>query len=316
MKRNRNIINRLSFALLGVLMMGFQTELSAQQDPVFNQYMNNLMTIQPAYVGMSGYLNISALSRFQWVGFDGAPVTSTVTINGPFRRYNVGLGLSLINDRFGPVKQMGVYADYSYRILLENDQYIAFGMKGGFNRYEALLTDLSVNDPNDPVVALDINKKYLPNFGVGIMWHADNFFVGLSVPKIFKNKISSSGGETVYFEDRNYYGMAGFVLDIAENVKFKPTMLARWSEYTPTLIDFSANLLFYDRVWLGGTYRMKNSYGLLFQVFINKSIKVGYAYDLTTFQPSQYNAGTHEFLLSYDFPYKKRRYCRFTPRYF
>ena len=255
MKKSNKIFKDLSYAVLGIFFLAFGFSANAQQDPVFNQYMNNLLTVQPAYAGMSGYVNITALSRIQWVGFDGAPNTNTFTIQGPFKKYNVGLGLSIITDRFGPVRQNGVYADYSYRVLLEGDQYISFGIKGGFNRYEALLTDLSVHDPNDPVVAFDINKKYLPNFGVGFMWHADNFFLGASVPKIFKNKINSNSGETVYREEMNFYFMGGYVLDIADNVKFKPTVLARWSQNTPTVIDFSANALFYERVWVGATYR-------------------------------------------------------------
>ena len=114
----------------------------------------------------------------------------------------------------------------------------------------------------------------------------------------------------------NFYAMGGYVVDVTENIKFKPTMLARWSQNTPTVVDFSANVLINDRMWVGATYRLKNSYGLLFQIFLNSSIKLGYAYDLTSFRPSQYNAGTHEFMLSYDFPVKRKRFCRFTPRYF
>ncbi len=316
MEIKSKIVNSLAGAILGILLLGVSSRVYAQQDPVFNQYMNNLLTVQPAYAGMSGYVNMTALSRIQWVGFDGAPITSTFTIQGPFKKYNVGLGLSIITDRFGPVRQTGVYGDYSFRILLNNDQYVSFGIKGGFNRYEALLTDLSVHDPNDPVVAFDINKKYMPNFGIGFMWHADNFFVGASVPKIFRNKINSNSGETVYQEEMNFYAMGGIVFDIADNVKFKPTVLARWSQNTPTVVDFSANALIYDRVWIGATYRLQNSYGLLFQIFVNSRVKLGYAYDLTSFRPSQYNAGTHEFMLSYDFPVKRKRFCRFTPRYF
>ena len=316
MRKNNRQWGGFYRALSGIFILFLSLNLSAQQDPVFNQYMNNLLTIQPAYAGMTGYVNITGLSRIQWVGFDGAPITNTLSVQGPFRKYNVGLGLSIINDKYGPVRQNGVYVDYSYRINLNDDQYFAFGIKGGFNRYEALLTDLMVHDPNDPVAALDINKKYLPNFGLGVMWHADNFFLGLSVPKIFRNKINSDSGQSIYREEMNVYFMAGYVFDVADNVKFKPTLLARGSENTPTIVDFSANLLFYDRVWVGATYRLQNSYGLLFQFFASSQVKLGYAYDLTSFSPSQFNAGTHEFMLSYDFPYKKRRYCRFTPRYF
>lgn len=315
------INNKIRYKVLlrilpGIVLLFSGLNLFSQQDPVFNQYMNNLLTIQPAYAGMSGYVNVTALSRIQWVGFDGAPKTNTVTIQGPFKKYNVGLGLSIINDTYGPVRQNGVYIDYSYRILLDNDQYFSFGMKGGFNRFEALLTNLSVHDPNDPVAAFDINKKYLPNFGIGFLWHADNFFLGASVPKIFKNKINSDSGESVYHEEMNFYVMGGYVVEIADYVKFKPTVLVRWSENTPAVADFSANVLFRDRVWVGATYRLQNSYGLLFQIYISDRVKLGYAYDLTSFRPTQYNAGTHEFMLSYDFPFKKRRYCRFTPRYF
>jgi type IX secretion system PorP/SprF family membrane protein len=304
----------LGFSLL--LMLLIPKEGVGQQDPVFSQYMNNLLTVQPAYAGMSGYVNVTALSRIQWVGFDGAPTTNTITIQGPYRKYNIGLGLSYINDKFGPVRQNGLYADYAYRILLDNDQYISFGMKGGFNMYEAFLSELSTHDPNDPVSVQDINKKYLPNFGFGFLWHSDIFFLGFSVPKFFKNKITSGSGASVYQEEVNYYGMGGVVLEITDVVKFKPTFLYRWSEGNPNIVDLTANFLFFDRVWAGATYRINNSYGLLFQAYINTNLKLGYAYDLTTFHPTQVNAGTHEFMLSYDFPYKRRRFCRFTPRYF
>lgn len=316
MKFRSKIYKSLFLSFFGILLFGFHPNLYAQQDPVFNQYMNNLLTVQPAYAGMSGYVNVTALSRIQWVGFEGAPNSNTFTVQGPFKKYNVGLGLSIITDKFGPVRQTGVYADYAFRVVLDNDQYVSFGIKGGFNRYEALLSDLSVHDPNDPVSAFDINKKYMPNFGVGFMWHADNFFIGASVPKVFRNKINSDSGATVYQEEMNFYAMGGYVVDITDNMKFKPTILARWSKNTPTIVDFTATALLYERVWVGGTYRLQNSYGLLFQVYINSSVKLGYAYDLTTFHPSQYNAGTHEFMLSYDFPVKRKRFCRFTPRYF
>ena len=287
----------------------------SQQDPVYTQYMNNLLTIQPAYAGISGSLNITGISRAQWVGFEGAPNTNTLTINGPLRRFNVGLGLSIVNDKWGPIRQNGVYVDYAFRVKLRQDQFLSFGIKGGFNVYQAYLTDIVVNDPNDPVFAYDVNLKFLPNFGLGIMWHSDRFFLGVSSPKILKNRIQSQSTTTVYREVLHFYAMGGYVFFLSDVLKFKPTVLYRWAERTPSFADFSGNFLLYDRVWIGATYRLKNSYGLIFQFNVNTQLKFGYSYDQTTFHPTQVNSGTHEFLISYDFVYG-RRGRQIVPRYF
>ena len=319
MKNKLSYLQKLLIGFTLLFTMFIRKDGIAQQDPVFNQYLNNLLTVQPAYAGMSGYVNVTALSRIQWVGFDGAPTTNTLTVSGPINQYNIGLGLSLINDKFGPVRQNALYVDYAFRILLQNNQYLSFGVKGGFNRYQAFLSDLSSHDPNDPLAIQDINQKYLPNFGFGFMWHSDEFFFGFSVPKFFKNKITSDSGESLYHEEVNYYAMGGYVFNLAnDNLKFKPTFLYRQSGANPGIADFSGNFLFYDRIWVGGTYRLQNSYGLQFQVYIdsNKFLKIGYAYDLTTFHKSQSNSGTHEFMLSYDFPVIRRRACCLTPRHF
>lgn len=298
------------YLLTGLSFYGF-----SQQDPVYTQYMNNLLTIQPAYAGISGSLNITGISRAQWVGFEGAPNTNTLTISGPLRRFNVGLGLSIVNDKWGPIRQNGVYLDYAYRVKLRQDQFLSFGLKGGFNIYQAYLTDIVVNDPNDPVFAYDVNFKFLPNFGMGIMWHSDRFFLGVSSPKILKNRIQSQNTETVYREVLHFYGMGGYVFFLSDVLKFKPTILYRWAERTPSFADFSGSFLLYDRVWIGATYRLKNSYGLIFQFNVNTQLKFGYSFDQTTFHPTQVNSGTHEFLISYDFIYS-RRGRQVVPRYF
>jgi len=296
--------------LLGWSFFGF-----SQQDPVYTQYLNNMLTIQPAYAGSSGALNITGISRAQWVGFDGAPNTNTLTINGPLRRFNVGLGLTIINDKLGPVRQNGVYFDYAYHVNLTRSQFLSFGIKGGFNIFQAYLSDLIINNPNDPVFAYDVNPKFLPNVGVGVMWHSDRFFLGVSSPKILKNKIQSENNENIYREVLHFYGMGGYVFFLTDILKFKPTVLYRWAERTPSFADFSGNFLLYDRVWIGATYRLKNSYGLIFQFNVNNQLKFGYSYDETTFHPTQVNSGTHEFMISYDFVTSKRG-RQMVPRYF
>ncbi len=298
------------YLLIGMSFYGI-----SQQDPVFTQYMNNILTIQPAYAGISGSLNVTGISRAQWVGFEGAPNTNSLTISGPMRRYNVGLGLSIVNDKWGPIRQNGVYVDYAYHVKLRQDQFLSFGVKGGFNISQAYLTDLWVNDPNDMVFANDVKINFLPNLGVGVMWHSDRFFLGVSSPKILKNRMQNENGENVYREVLHFYGMGGYVFFLSDVLKFKPTVLYRWAERTPSFVDLSGSFLLYDRVWIGATYRMQNSYGLIFQFNVNTQLKFGYSYDQTTFHPTQVNSGTHEFLISYDFVYS-RRGRQVVPRYF
>lgn len=306
----------LKYWLIGtILLSALSFKSYCQQDPVYTEYLNNLLTIQPAYAGSSGYLNVTGISRAQWIGFAGAPNTNTLTIQGPLRRYNVGLGISIINDKWGPIRQNGLYVDYAYRVKLTFDQYLSFGIKGGFNMYQAFLTDLALNNPNDPVFATDVNLKFLPNFGVGFMWHSDRFFLGASVPKILRNSIQSQSNENVFREVLHFYGMGGYVFFLNDVFKLKPTLLYRWAERTPSYIDFSGTMIIYDRVWIGATYRLKNSYGMTFQFNVNNQLKFGYSYDLTTFHPTQVNSGTHEFMISYDFV-TGRRSRQITPRYF
>lgn len=320
MTKRTNILKWTNLLGVFVVLMLLPFVGKAQQDPVFTQYLNNVLTVQPAYAGSQGTLNVTALSRQQWVGFDGAPSTNTVTVQAPLNSYNVGLGVSIFNDSWGPVKQNGIYFDYAYRVRANRyrrRQYISFGLEAGFNLYEAKLTDLRINDPNDPLFAQNINYKFLPNFGVGVMWHGDRFFLGISVPKILKNSIQKETTNLSQTEVLHFYLMGAQVFNVSRygTLKFKPSFLVRYAENSPISADVSAQFLISEKVWIGATYRYQNSFGGLMQFYVTPQLKIGYAYDMTTMSEAHYNAGTHEFMVSYDFNIGRRR-RRMGPRYF
>ncbi|MCE1199538.1 MAG: type IX secretion system membrane protein PorP/SprF [Marinilabiliales bacterium] len=312
-----NFLHR-SVVLAGVitiLLTAIPRRVKSQQDPIYTQYLTNLLTIQPAYAGISGVLSVSALSRAQWVGWEGAPNSNTFTAHLPVRSFNVGLGLSIVNDKWGPILQNGIYADYAYRLQLRPRTYLALGIKAGVNTYHARFTDLQLSDPLDPSFAQNVDFRLLPNVGVGVLWHSDIFFLGVSMPKLFKNSIVDDSDKKVYREILHFYGMGGYVFFLSDYLKFKPTFLYRWSEQTPSYVDFAGNLLFYDKVWFGVTYRLQNSYGLSFQFNVNSQLRFGYSLDLTTFHDRMVNSGTHEFTITYEFVngHRNRRYAA---RYF
>ena len=287
LRTNKNILFAKIVGLTLCLLAGLSFNGFSQQDPVYTQYMNNLLTIQPAYAGLSGTLNFTGISRAQWIGFDGAPNTNSLTISGPINRYDIALGLSIVNDKWGPLRQNGINVDYAFRIKLRQDQYISFGIKAEVNTFQANFTDLRIWDSPDMVFMYDVKLKFIPNMGLGFLWHGERFFLGASSPKILRHTIKADDGVSAFKEVYHLYGMGGYVFFLNDILKFKPTVLFRWAERTPSYVDFTASFLLYDQVWIGATYRMKNSLGFIFQYNVNPQLKFGYSYDLTTFHPTQ-----------------------------
>jgi type IX secretion system PorP/SprF family membrane protein len=310
-------MRRTSILLRSALMMGLALRCSvllAQQDPLYSQYMFNTLAFNPAYAGSGDVFTVMALSRHQWVGFEGAPATQTILAHSPLRSQNLALGLSVINDKLGPTRQTGVFADFAYRIRTGESSRLAFGLKGGFNSFRADLAGLSTVDPDQANV--DIQGKMLPNFGFGLFWHTPLAYVGVSAPKLLENETveATNGLLTTGSEERHYFVMGGYVMDLGRDLKFKPSFMARLVAGAPMSLDVNANFLLRERIWFGAMYRLGNSFGLLGQYQVNDQLRVGYAFDLTTTKLGAYNAGTHEIMLSYDLRFIKGR--TISPRYF
>ena len=318
--KKKNYISRLCFLFTRIfpviVSLFFVVESYAQQDPMYSQYMENMITINPAYAGSKDFLSMMAVSRNQWAGMANAPVTRTFSIHSPVTSTNMGLGLSFLSDQIWPVKQSGLYLDYSYTLHFSNKQNLALGLKAGVNFYEAGITDLLTIDPNDDVFASDINRSFLPNLGVGAFFYSERYYLGLSVPKLIKNTINKSGFSSGQFdrEEVHIFFMSGYVFDINRIVKFKPSVLTRFVSNAPVSFDLNGTFLFYERLWIGAMYRMGDSFGGLFQVQATNQVKIGYSYDLPISRLGAYNKGTHEIMVSYDFNFGRGKVR--SPRYF
>jgi len=289
---------------------------AAQQDPMFTQYMHNPVSINPAYAGSRGTLNFVALNRQQWVGLDGAPKTLTLSVNSPFLGYNVGIGLSLIYDQNGPTKQTGIYVDYSYHLKVTTKTKLAFGLKGGVNLYDVNLSKLT-GAQNDEYVLLNGDRKMsLPNFGVGTYLYSNRYYVGFSIPKLLQNSLADNKNtlQKVNKEDRHIFITGGFVLDLAENIKFMPSTTLRMVSGSPLSAEFTSSFIFMDKIMVGGMYRIGDSFGALVKWDISNQLSIGYSFDMTNSELRPYQKGTHEFYLSYDIAFKNKKIL--SPRYF
>nr|WP_294922810.1 type IX secretion system membrane protein PorP/SprF [uncultured Flavobacterium sp.] len=286
----------------------------AQQDAQFTQYMYNTININPAYAGSRGALSIFGLYRTQWVGLDGAPETSSFSVNTPVGS-NVGLGVSLVNDKIGPTNENNLSADFSYSIPTSANAKLSFGIKGSANLFKLDPTKLTVEDQGDEQFQ-NLDNKFSPNIGAGIYWHTDKAYVGLSVPNFIQTNRYNDNEVAIYKEQINYYFIAGYVFDLDryEMIKFKPALLTKMVEGSPLQVDASANFMFNDKFVLGVAYRWSASVSALAGFQITDGLYLGYAYDRETTKLVNYNSGSHEIFLRFEF---LNKYSRITsPRFF
>lgn len=305
---------RMRICLIAVFLLGILGSVSAQQDPMFTQYMHNPVSINPAYAGSRGTLNVVAMHRQQWVGIEGSPKTLTLSVNSPFLSYNVGVGLSLLYDQLGPTKQTGIYADYAYHLKVSHRTKLAFGLKGGVNIYDIDLLNARGAEGDEHIALYGYRRLYHPNFGFGSYLYSNRFYLGVSIPKLLQNNLSDDENTLTNKEERHYFLAGGVVLDVSENIKFKPSTTIRIVSGAPVSAELSAAVLLHDRLWLGGMFRFGDAAGAMAKFDITKELSLGYSYDFTLSELRPFNQGTHEVFVSYDFAFRNRK--TLSPRYF
>jgi type IX secretion system PorP/SprF family membrane protein len=286
----------------------------AQQDAQFTQYMYNTININPAYAGSRGNLSVFGLYRTQWVGLDGAPETSSFSVNTPLGN-NVGLGVSLVNDKIGPTNENNISADFSYSIQTSATAKLSFGIKGSANLFNLDPSKLKPENQGDSQFQ-NFKNKFSPNIGAGIYWHTDKAYVGVSVPNFIQANRYDDNEVAIFKEQINYYLIAGYVFDLDhyETIKFKPALLTKIVEGSPLQVDASANFMFNDKFVIGLAYRWSASVSALAGFQITDSLYLGYAYDRETTKLVNYNSGSHEIFLRFEFLNKHGRIT--SPRFF
>lgn len=284
----------------------------SQQDSQYTQYMYNTINVNPAYAGTRETFSAFVLHRNQWVGLDGAPVTNTASINTNVGDSKFGVGLSFVNDNIGPTQENAISADIAYIIPLNGEYKLSFGIKATANLYNLDVNKLQVFQQNDPEFQ-SLNGKLSPNFGTGVYFYSDKFYVGASVPNFNKTKYYDANDVSINTKSVNYYLLSGYVFDLSQSVKFKPSFLAKVDEGAPLQVDVNANFMFNEKFVIGGSYRLESAVSLLAGFQFSSNWFLGYGYDLETTKLSNYNSGSHEIFLRYEI-FKNTKIS--TPRFF
>lgn len=287
----------------------------AQQQAMYSQYMFNMQAVNPAYVGIHKGLSLNANYRNQWTGIEGAPTTQTVSAHSPILGDRLGVGLLLLNDKIGAINQTGAYFQGSYKVPLTNGARLSFGLQVGLNSYRANWSELGVFHNNDPLLQGNEQRGFRPNFGTGVMYYTDNYYLGISVPVIMGFGVRADDIQNTLIEDRHYFITGGYVFDINESVKFKPHFLVKLVESAPTQFNLNASLLIQEKVWAGLSYRSQESFSAIFQIQMSDRLRVSYSYDFMEMNAlGTIGKGSHEVGLNFFIANKKVNISN--PRYF
>lgn len=305
------MITRIIISGISVLLA---VSLKAQQEPQYTQFMYNQSLINPAYTGSEGYASVYGLYRAQWVGIDGAPQTANISYQQPFAQKNFAVGINFLNDRIGPVNTNYVNADFAYTLVFRNKTKLAFGLKAGLEVMSIDYTRLSQYNPNDPLFQNNLVNQLAPNFGTGLFYHSKKGYIGLSVPMLLETKFYDGVSVSAAARRQNLYLTAGRVFGLNPMLKFKPALIVKMTNGAPLQVDLTANFLYNNKIVMGAAYRHSAAVSVLFGVYLSNRTFLGYGFDYETTKLANYNNGSHEIFLKFDF-YKKNQYVE-TPRFF
>ncbi|MBY0432954.1 MAG: type IX secretion system membrane protein PorP/SprF [Cyclobacteriaceae bacterium] len=278
--------------LLLLILLAGALQVTAQQDPIYAQYINNPLAINPAFAGSNNMFNAGLQYRTQWAGIEANPVTVNFNSHMSVYQNRVGLGVQVIQDKIGDTKNTEFSTVYAYKIKLNNAS-LSFGMQTGFIRYTNNPSALSIRDAGDAAFTQVTETKF--NTGAGLLLKSDRYIVGLSVPRLLPATVSQ-GGQTVELYKQHYYLIGSYVMFVSEKLRFKPAMLLRGTSGSPFSADLNASFTMREFYTAGIFTRNFKTYGLLMQALV-KNFRIGYVFELPGSPASSLNFTSHELTL-------------------
>jgi type IX secretion system PorP/SprF family membrane protein len=307
-------LHKYTFAVL--ITIAAWADVQAQQKPVLSQYMFSGLVLNPAYAGRHEYTTFTGMYRDQWVNVPGSPTLSTFTAQTGVKGKPIGMGMMISSDRIGVHSNTSAYASYAYYIQFRNGAKFSMGLQGGVDYLQSDWTKLDLPpDQQDDRLFSGGESQLFPNFGTGLFYFNQNYYLGLSVPYLLTNRKRLT--DDILFSDvrhsRNYYFTGGVVLDINDVLKFKPSFLLRLEDNMPVAVDLNANLYYNEIIDIGISYRQGDSAIGILGLQLNEYVKFSYAYDWIISKLSPYTNGTHELMLQYRINFNAPRKHRMCP---
>lgn len=318
--------------ILIVLFISGAHLLFAQQKPQYTQYLFNNLLINPAVTGIENYTDVRAGYRSQWTGLTGAPVTQYLTIDAPLGRAFLqgdatafpagggenpssrlytqnymasephhGIGLSVVSDVTGPISQTNIDANYAYHIGLASNLNLAAGVTAGISHASLDRSQLNTGNDQTDLALTNGSGPWRPDLGFGVWLYSSTYYVGASALQLLPSDLHFTNSTDPKYEAKTipeYFLTAGVKVFLTDDVTLLPSFLVKELKAVPVTYDINAKLSFRDKLWIGGSYRHGDSFGVLAGLNISSFINVGYSYDFTTSQLNTVSNGTHEIVIS------------------
>jgi type IX secretion system PorP/SprF family membrane protein len=299
---------------------------SAQNQPLFEQYLFHQLIINPAYAGSTAAVDANLFYRQQWTSMQGAPESISATVSFNAVNDKIGLGCKLLQETIGATNQLQIGLQYAYRMHVSNTGVLAIGIDVSATNYHIQQQELTAFLAGDPAYVNQPENTWSPNAGAGLWFNTKTFFAGISSPVIFEDTISGVTDDkisqlNIFEASRHYYVSTGILIGNPQAFAIKPSALAKYAPKAPEQIDASLSMIFKNTFWIGATYRTNNSMSAMAQYFINKkntlqqnSFSFGYAYNFRVDGLQNYFGPSHEVFLAYQFYKNQTQFIN--PRFF
>ncbi|MDR2564147.1 MAG: type IX secretion system membrane protein PorP/SprF [Prevotellaceae bacterium] len=279
------------------------SSLKAQQDVMFVQTFFNQAFVNPGAAGhdTAGYFNVIALNRTQIAGFDGAPVTTMVNVNGSLKIGNApsGVSLTLYNDKGGFLTSPSFNLGYAYQLKVGKGS-LGIGLSAGM--FFSILEPAGWLPPdggNDPAIPTSKGTKQSFDAGVGLFYSYRRFYAGLSCMHLTCPAFML--GDAASKLKRTFYVNAGHSFTMPNpDIELRPTATVL-TDLATANYDVSATVFFKNKYWVGADCRFGSSFGFLAGMNLLPNMRIGYSYGYNISELSKFAGGNHEVMLTYRF---------------
>lgn len=289
------------------------TQLMAQQEGQNTLFMYYRQGYNPGVAGTREVPCITAIYRNQWLGIEGAPTLQVLSFSIPALNQRVGIGGNLVRQTVGITQRITLDAIYAYRLRLGRG-YLSMGLQGSIRRFSNDYTDPRLVATQgldiDPSIPNLNQNKFLFNFGAGLFYQGEFFYLGLSAPRLLQNNIDFADSDIIVSREiQHFYFMGGGSIPLGENFDLQPQVLLKYVDNAPFDGDFNLSLRMLEKYIAGVTYRMGGSsaegFGesidVLLAAQLSSNFLLGVSYDITLSDLRDYNTGSFEVLLRYCF---------------